>query len=58
LNEELGNKKYDAEESKSWPKTITDSLLEKLKGKEFLSINKNFDIFSRVFATLVMNISS
>ncbi|KAK3730164.1 hypothetical protein QZH41_015998, partial [Actinostola sp. cb2023] len=34
LNEEIGNKKYDAEESKSWPKIVTDSVLTKLKELE------------------------
>lgn len=33
LNEEIGNKKYDPEESKEWAKEVTDALLEKLKGK-------------------------
>ncbi|XP_048587932.1 dynein light chain Tctex-type protein 2B isoform X2 [Nematostella vectensis] len=34
LNEELGGKTYDAEEAKSWPKLITDSVLSKIKDLE------------------------
>ncbi|XP_031548756.1 tctex1 domain-containing protein 2-like [Actinia tenebrosa] len=34
LNEEIGNKKYDPEDSKDWPKLVSDALLVKLKELE------------------------
>jgi hypothetical protein len=33
VTEEIGSKKYDPEESKDWPKIVTDALLSRLKGR-------------------------